>query len=115
MRRIAVAPRENLYARAKELGFDFFQFDGQPYWDESVYYAFSLREIEDDIEAPTNELAALCLELVDRIAGDQRALERLKIPPHAWDLIAEVLAAQGPELIWKVRLRVSWQRTRQTP
>jgi glutathionylspermidine synthase len=89
MRRIAITPRANLNARAAELGFDFLAFDGEPYWDESAYYAFTLAEIEDDIEAPTNELASLCLDLVERIVRDEQTLQRLKIPRHAWDLIAQ--------------------------
>jgi glutathionylspermidine synthase len=89
MRRIAIKPRANLSARAQELGFDILEFDGEPYWDESAYYAFTLAEIEDDIEAPTNELASLCLNLVDRIVRDEQILQRLKIPRFAWDLIAQ--------------------------
>jgi len=89
MQRIAAKPRPNLQERARDLGFDILEFDGEPYWDESAYYAFSLKEIEDDLEAPTNELAALCVELAGRIVGDERALERLRIPEHAWDLIAQ--------------------------
>jgi glutathionylspermidine synthase len=89
MQRIAAAPRPNLPDRARDLGFDILEFDGEPYWDESAYYAFSLKEIEDDLEAPTNELAALCVELAGRIVGDERALERLRIPERAWDLIAQ--------------------------
>jgi glutathionylspermidine synthase len=89
MRRVAIKPRDNLAARASELGFDFLEFDGEPYWDESAYYAFTLAEIEDDIEAPTNELASLCLTLVDRVVRDEQTLERLKIPRFAWDLIAQ--------------------------
>ncbi len=61
MRRISTAPRSNLEARAKALGFTFHAPDGQIYWDESAYYAFTLEEIERDLEAPSNELAVLCL------------------------------------------------------
>ena len=49
MRRVAIKPRDNLAARASELGFDFLEFDGEPYWDESAYYAFTLAEIEDGL------------------------------------------------------------------
>jgi glutathionylspermidine synthase len=98
MRRIAIKPRANLQARAEELGFDFLEFDGEPYWDETAYYEFRLAEIEDDIEAPTNDLASLCLSLVERIVADQQALERLKIPRHAWDLIAESWRRRDPSL-----------------
>jgi glutathionylspermidine synthase len=89
MRRILIAPRSNLTERAREIGFELLNVDGNLYWDESLYYCFSLEQIEDHIEEPTKELAALCLALVDRAVGDERTLERLRIPQHAWDLIAE--------------------------
>ena len=89
MQRIPIKPRGNLSDRARETGFELLTVDGSVYWDESAYYAFSLAQIEDDIEGPTKELAELCLALVDRAVGDQQILERLRIPPHAWDLIAQ--------------------------
>src|SRR6476646_7334989 len=89
MRRFTIEPRSNLADRARETGFEFLTVDGNIYWDESAYYAFSLRQIEGHIEDPTKELASLCLALVDRAVGDERMLERLRIAPHAWDLIAE--------------------------
>jgi glutathionylspermidine synthase len=89
MQRIATSQRKNLDERIKEYGFSFHAVDGEPYWDEQVYYAFTLEEIERDLEAPANELAALCLELVGRIHADEEVLKKLAIPTHAWSLIAE--------------------------
>jgi glutathionylspermidine synthase len=89
MQRIPIEPRGNLVQRAHETGFELLTVDGSVYWDESAYYAFSLAQIEDDIEGPTKELAELCLALVDRAVRDQQILERLRIPAHAWDLIAQ--------------------------
>ena len=89
MHRIRVEPRANLARRAAETGFEFASMDGEVYWDESAYYGFSLAQIEDDIEGPTAELAAMCLELAGRAARDQQILERLRIPEHGWRLIAE--------------------------
>ena len=98
MRRVGVAPRANFAARAQELGFTFHSADGQPYWDESAYYAFTLREIEEGIEAPSEKLAALALQLVDRVVRDETLLRRLRIPPHAWPLIAESWKRKDPSL-----------------
>ena len=98
MRRVSVQPRPNLNERARETGFEFVSLGGEPYWDESAYYAFSLKQIEDDLERPTNELAALCLELVDRIVGDEQLLRRLKIPDHGWELIAASWRRRDPTL-----------------
>jgi glutathionylspermidine synthase len=98
MRRMAMRPRANLDARIKEFGFDFHAPDGQVYWDETAAYAFTLAEIERDIEAPTAELGALCLELVNRVVGDEEALKLLRVPPHAWEAIAESWRRRDPTL-----------------
>ena len=98
MLRHRVQPRANLKARIAELGFDFHAPDGQPYWDESAYYSFSLREIETGFEAPANELAALALQLADKAARDSAIMQRLKIPPHAWDIIAASWKRNDPSL-----------------
>jgi glutathionylspermidine synthase len=98
VRRVSIAPRANLDQRARELGFDFYRTGTDVYWDESVYYAFTLTEIERDLEAPTHELAALCLAFVDRAVADSHILERLKIPRRAWDQIAESWRRRDPTL-----------------
>lgn len=89
MRRIAVRPRENLEAKARETGFALLTIDGERYWDETAYYAFTLNEIERDLEEPSRELAALAVEVVERAIKDEQTLRRLCIPDHGWDLIAE--------------------------
>ena len=70
-------------------GFDFHTIDGERYWDERAYYAFTLEEIEGQIEAPTGEIDAMCLELVGRAVDDEGMLRRLKIPEAFWPLISE--------------------------
>ena len=89
MKRISIAPRSNIDARAKETGFAFVTVDDEVYWDESAYYGFTLAQIEQHLEDPTHELAALCVELAGRIVKDEALLTRLAIPRHAWDLIAD--------------------------
>ncbi len=98
MRRVPVKPRPNLEARVRETDFRFHSIDGETYWDESAYYAFSLQEIEEGLEAPSKELAALCLELAGRVVKSECLLQRLAIPPHAWDLIAESWHGKDPSL-----------------
>jgi glutathionylspermidine synthase len=49
MQRIRVDERSNWRMLAEQSGFLFHSIGGEPYWDETAYYAFSLREIEDDI------------------------------------------------------------------
>jgi glutathionylspermidine synthase len=88
MQRIACPERDDWRDAAKACGFDFHTIDGERYWDERGYYAFTLDEIERQIEGPTGEIDAMCLELVNRAVDDDRYLARLKIPVSFWPLIA---------------------------
>ena len=89
MRRIACPERDDWRATAEACGFDFHTIDGERYWDERAYYAFSLDEIERQIETPTGEIDAMCLELVARAIDDEKYLRRLKIPDAYWPLLSE--------------------------
>lgn len=89
MRREASAVRADFAEQAARIGFAFAHIDGETYWDESVRYVFSRREIEDDLEAATGEIAALCHELVRRIMVTENMMARLGVPDHARDVIAE--------------------------
>jgi glutathionylspermidine synthase len=76
MRRLACRERDDWQAMAEASGVDFHTTDGARYRDERAFYAFTLAEIEDRIEAPTGEIDAMCLELCDRVAGDEQHLKR---------------------------------------
>jgi glutathionylspermidine synthase len=89
MQRIACPERDDWRQTAEACGFDFHTIDGVRYWDERFYYAFTLEEIEQKIEAPTAEIDAMCLELAGRTIRDEKYLAQLKIPETAWPLIAE--------------------------
>jgi glutathionylspermidine synthase len=89
MRRIVCPERDDWRQTAEACGFDFHTIDGERYWDERGYYAFTLEQIERAIEGPTGEIDAMCLELVGRAIADERHLERLKIPEAFWPLISE--------------------------
>jgi glutathionylspermidine synthase len=88
MQRIACAERVDWQEKADAIGFSFHTLDGEPYWDESAYYGFTLDEIEQAIEAPTNELEAMARELVARAVDDECILRRLAIPERFWTFIA---------------------------
>ena len=88
MQRIICPERSDWRTTAEETGFDFHTIDGERYWDERAYYAFSLEEIEHRIEAPSGEIDAMCLELVSHAVDDENYLRRLKIPEAFWPLIA---------------------------
>jgi glutathionylspermidine synthase len=89
MQRIVCPEREDWQATAESAGFDFHTIDGERYWDERAYYAFTLAQIERQIEGPTGEIDAMCLELAGRAIGDDSILRRLKIPEAFWPLISE--------------------------
>ena len=89
MQRIECPERDDWQATAEAAGFDFHTLDGERYWDERAYYAFSLDEIERQIEGPTAELHEMCLALVRCVVDDERLLQRLKIPAACWPLITE--------------------------
>ena len=89
MHRIACPERDDWRLTAEQFGFDFHTIDGERYWDERAYYAFTLDEIERQIETPTGEIDAMCLELVERAVDDEHVLRRLKIPEPFWSLVSE--------------------------
>ena len=97
MKRVESPVRPNLVQEFAEIGFRAHFEDGAPYWDESVRYVFRLDEIEE-IETAAEDLHALALDLVARVVRDERALARLKIPEHAWPLIAESWKRRDPSL-----------------
>ncbi|MBN8919500.1 MAG: glutathionylspermidine synthase family protein [Rhizobiales bacterium] len=88
MQRIACDERPDWVAKAEAIGFVFHTLDGERYWDENAFYAFTLEEIERDIEAASAELDGMCRELVARAVEDERILQRLAIPQRFWNYIA---------------------------
>ena len=86
MRRIAIAERADWRATAERHGFGFHTIGGEPYWDERACYAFTLDQIERDIEAPTEALHELAMDLVAEIIDSDELLARLAIPApfRAW-------------------------------
>lgn len=89
MRRIPVPARPDWRDKAAEAGFGFHEMYGEPYWVDDAAYAFTLAQIEDDIEAPSETLHEMCMALVEEVVAEPRLLERLSIPPDRHDLIVE--------------------------
>lgn len=109
MQRITCEERPDWRAKAEATGFVFHTIDGAPYWDESAYYAFTLNEIEADIEAPTAELDGMCRELVARAVADDRILRLLRIPERYWTYIAASWKRGDPSLYGRFDLRYDGQ------
>src|SRR6476619_6885950 len=89
MQRIVCSERDDWRATAEAAGFDFHTIDGERYWGERAYYAFTPDEIERQIETPTGEIDAMCLELIDSAIRDEKHLRALKIPEANGPLISE--------------------------
>lgn len=98
MQRVRIAERSQWRARAEESGFRFHTIDGLPYWDETAYYAFTLRQIEQDIEDPSAELHAMAMGLVDEVVGSEQLMDQLAIPPAFRDWIADSWRRGEPHL-----------------
>ena len=98
MIRNTIAPRPDWTRIAAEQGFVFASPDGGVYWDESAYYSFSLAQIEDDLEVPTETLYAMVRDLVGRIVEREDWLTLCGIPESAWTMIRESWRAGDPSL-----------------
>lgn len=83
---------------AEKLGFTFADMGGEPYWDETSAYRFTLHQIEADIEGPSQELHQMCREAVGRAVADEEWLDRLAIPAEHRDFVAASWAQGEPEL-----------------
>jgi glutathionylspermidine synthase len=89
MKRLILPERKNWQSKAEEYGFTFHTAGGDIYWDETVAWQFTLREIEEDIEAPTAELEEMCLAFVGSAIGHDTVLLKLGIPPAHWPFLRE--------------------------
>lgn len=104
MQRIAIAPRADWKEQAERLGFRFHTIDGAPYWDESAHYAFTLRQIEDDLEQPSQQLHDMAMALVDDVVGSEELLDKLHIPALYRDWIVASWRNAEPHLYGRIDL-----------
>lgn len=80
---------------------------GEPYWDESAYYQFTLKQIEEDLEAPAEELQQMCLQVVDFVLSKEEYLLKFAIPEHIWDALKDSWQSQDPSLYSRLDLAYS--------
>lgn len=104
MKKVACDERPGWRSYAESVGFEFHTFDGEPYWDETGYYQFNLRQIEQDLEEPTEELHQMALALVDDIIRDEEKLKQLAIPEQFWDFVANSWRNKAPSLYSRLDL-----------
>lgn len=98
MEKITLPERPHWRAHAEEVGFTFADMHGEPYWDESSSYAFTLDQIETDLEDPATELHAMCREAVAHILSREDLMDRLAIPEAHRDLVAASWRNADPEI-----------------
>lgn len=96
MKRLSIKPRPNWQSTVEEVGLKFHTPDGQPYWDESVCYRFSGREV-DELEAATEELQRLCLAAGQFIIDHDR-FDDFRIPPPVRQAIRDAWEAEPPSI-----------------
>ncbi|MCB2077745.1 MAG: glutathionylspermidine synthase family protein [Novosphingobium sp.] len=89
MKRLSLPERPDWREKAREVGFGFHEMYGEPYWVEGAAYAFSLREIEDEIEDASAALHEMCMALVEEVALSDRLMARMSIPAAYHGLIRE--------------------------
>lgn len=89
MQRFLVPERPNWRDHARDAGFGFHEMYGQPYWQEGAAYAFTLEQIERDIEDPSAQLHDMCLDLVADVVEREDQLHRLHIPEQHFDLLRD--------------------------
>lgn len=86
MKRHIITPRSGWQQKVEELGFNFHTLES-PYWDESVYYEFSMAEV-DTLEKATNDLWEISLNAVQYVI-DNNLYHQFHIPewfiPHIED------------------------------
>lgn len=104
MQRIKVEERADWKTQAESLGFNFHTMYGAAYWDESACYRFSINQIENDIEDPTNEIEQMCFELVARAIQDEEMLHKLAIPEAFWDYVRSSWLKQEKNLYGRLDL-----------
>lgn len=104
MKKVACDERPGWRSYAESVGFEFHTFDGEPYWDETGYYQFNLRQIEQDLEEPTEELHQMALGLVDDVIRDEEKLRQLAIPEKFWDFVANSWRNKAPSLYGRLDL-----------
>jgi len=109
MQKLHLPERPGWRERAQELGFTFADMNGEPYWDETSAYRFTLRQIEDDIEVPGTELHAMCREAVAHAVTSEEWLTRLEIPRPYWDFVERSWANGEPELYGRFDLAYDGQ------
>jgi glutathionylspermidine synthase len=104
LQRVSLPERPNWKSKAEALGFRFHTMYGEPYWDETSAYVFSLEQVERDIEDPSTELHAMCLEAVDAILASEEMMARMGVPEAHRDMVGASRRRREPALYGRLDL-----------
>jgi len=98
LHRIDLLERPDWRRQAEDLGFHFHTMYGRSYWDETSAYAFSLEQIERDIEEPAARLHRLCLDAVAEVVASEELMARLAVPARLMDYVRASWERAEPSL-----------------
>ncbi len=98
MKRVPTQERPGWQAAAEEAGFVFHTMYGEPYWDETSMYQFTLEQVENDIEDPSTELHSICREAVENIVSSEQLMDRMGIPDNMKDFVKNSWKSKEQEL-----------------
>jgi glutathionylspermidine synthase len=98
MLRVPSTERKDWQQMAEEFGFKFHTMYGERYWDESAYYQFTLSQVENEIESPTEDIHQMCLRVVDKVIKDDSLMAKFAIPKEQWQFIRQSWANGDPAL-----------------
>ncbi len=102
LRRESNSPRAHWRTEVEKLGLVFHHSEGRPYWDESVFYRFTLRQV-DVLEDATNELSRICIEAVEYVIKNDLFV-RLGIPTEAIPIVKWSWENRQPSLYGRLDL-----------
>lgn len=103
MKRINTSVRPDWQKTVESQGLIYHTAEGVPYWDESHYYEFSAKQV-DELESATNSLQQICLEAVQHVIDHKRYSE-LQIPSVAIPLIEYSWNSETPAVYGRFDLR----------
>lgn len=95
-RKTLTNPRQDWKKKVQEVGFHFYEIDGETYWDESVYYELTSDEV-DHLEEVTEELCQMCLKLVEHVVWN-KLYDKVGIPERFAEYIERSWRAPHPTL-----------------
>jgi glutathionylspermidine synthase len=108
MKRREITPRNNWRQKVEEVGLLYHSLDGQPYWNESACYEFTMAEVLE-IERTTQRLHEMCLQVAQYVI-DNKMFARLAIPESMIDYICETWEAEPPALYGRMDLAYDGDR-----